>query len=467
MTNLILNVDSYKSSHYLQYPPGLTRINSYIESRGIAEDCPIKTANPEIVNFGLQAFIKEYLLKPITLEDVNEAEEILTAHGEPFNHSGWLEIVNKYGGYLPLEIESLPEGLPVPVGTTQVQLRNTDDNFAWLTSYIETSLLRSVWYPSTVATVSREVKKVIYKYLKSTSDDPDNQIMFKLHDFGARGVSSNESAMLGGMAHLINFMGTDTIGALIGAKRYYNDSMAGFSIPAAEHSTMTSWGEDNEISAYKNMLNQFAKPGKLVAIVSDSYDIYNAAENIWGTELKEQVINSGATVVIRPDSGNPIVCVMSLLKILGDRFGYTENTKRFKVLHPSIRIIQGDGVNYDTIKEILKEMWIQGWSADNITFGMGGALLQKVNRDTFKYAMKANAKFVEGSKVWSDVYKSPITDPGKESKCGVLSVVKNGKYQTFRRVNLLRETDLLGVVYQNGSLIKDYTFKEVRDNAKL
>lgn len=464
--NIIMMSDSYKASHYLQYPSDVTNINSYIESRGIAKDSPIpEKVKPEIVHFGLQAFVKEYLINPIKLGDIVEAEEIFTLHGEPFNYTGWMKILDKHGGYLPLEIESLPEGLPVPIGTTQIQIRNTDPEFAWLTSYIETSLLRAIWYPSTVATVSREVKKVILDYLNKTSDDPNGQIMFKLHDFGARGVSSNESAMLGGMAHLINFLGTDTTMALVGAKKYYNEPMAGFSIPAAEHSTMTTWGEENETNAYSNMLDKFAKPGKLVAVVSDSYNIYKAASEIWGTELKDTVINSGATVVIRPDSGNPVVCVLSLLNILGERFGFTYNSKGYKVLHPSVRLIQGDGINYDTIAEILKEMWAQNWSADNVAFGMGGALLQKVNRDTFKYAMKANAKF-DGTK-WTDVYKNPITDSGKVSKAGILSVVKNGTYQNIRRVNLLSDKDLLQPVYRNGQLLKEYSFKDVRDNAKL
>lgn len=463
--NIITNTDSYKSSHYLQYPKDTQIINSYIESRGVSKDSPL-LFDVEIVHFGLQMFLKEYLSKEITSENIREAEELFSMHGVPFNRAGWETILNKHGGYLPVRIEALAEGTPVPIGTTQVQVQNTDPELPWLTSYLETSLLRSVWYPSTVATISREVKKVIYKYLKTTSDDPDGQIQFKLHDFGARGVSSEESAMIGGCAHIVNFMGTDTISGIIGARKYYHATMPAFSIPAAEHSTITSWGQDNEVAAYRNMLTQFAKPNSLLAVVSDSYNIYHAAEQIWGVELKQQVLDSGATVVIRPDSGNPVAVVLSLLRILGERFGFTTNKKGYKVLHPSVRIIQGDGVNYNSINQILREMWAQGWAADNLTFGMGGALLQKLDRDTFKYAMKANARF--DGKTWHDVYKEPITDSGKQSKRGILAVVKQaGVYQNIRACNVLYSENQLIKVFENGQITKEWDFDTVRVQAKI
>jgi nicotinamide phosphoribosyltransferase len=318
-----------------------------------------------------------------------------------------------------------------------------------------------------VATISREIKKIIYANLKVTSDDPDGQILFKLHDFGARGVSSYESSAIGGLAHLVNFMGTDTVPALVAAQRWYDEPMAGFSIPAAEHSTITSWGKSNEKEAYRNMLTQFAKPGKLVAVVSDSYNIYEAADKIWGQELRDEVLNSGATVVIRPDSGNPVSVVTTLLTILGERFGYTSNSKGYRVLHPSVRLIQGDGVDYNSIHQILNEMMGLGWSGDNIAFGMGGALLQKLDRDTFKWAMKANARNAYGQ--WQDVFKQPIHQPDKKSKAGILSVVRkqDGSIQTIRRENLLYDQDLLQPVFENGHILTPTTLKNVRENAKL
>lgn len=207
--NLILNVDSYKASHYLQYPPGTQYVSSYVESRGGPFDASLF--------FGLQAFIKEYLLTPITANDIAEAESLLREHGVPFNRAGWEYILRVHRGYLPLVIEAVPEGTMIPTSNVMLQVTNTDSNCEWLTSYIETALLRAIWYPTTVATISHAVRQVIGRYLAETSDSTDS-LPFKLHDFGARGVSSLESAALGGLAHLVNFHGTDTVSALIAAR---------------------------------------------------------------------------------------------------------------------------------------------------------------------------------------------------------------------------------------------------------
>ena len=284
--NLLLMTDSYKASHFLQYPEKTERVSSYIESRGGKWD--------RTVFFGLQMFLKEYLSKPITQEDIDEAEAFWTAHGEPFNREGWMHILNEHVGRLPIEIEAVDEGSVIPTRNVLVQIVNTDPTVPWLTSFLETALLRAVWYPTTVATNSFSAKEVIYRALQETADDADAEIGFKMHDFGARGVSSRESAMIGGAAHLVNFMGTDTVEGVLAARRYYGEDMAGFSIPAAEHSTITSWGgPSHEVDAFRNMLKQFAKPGALVAVVSDSYDIYNAASTLWGEVLKQEVIDSG------------------------------------------------------------------------------------------------------------------------------------------------------------------------------
>jgi nicotinamide phosphoribosyltransferase len=361
--NLILNTDSYKASHFLQYPPGTEEVSSYIESRG--------GIFPHALFFGLQAFIKQYLLAPITYDDIGEAEELLTAHGLPFNQSGWLRIVNEHGGRLPVEIAAVDEGEVVPTHNALVEIRNTDRDLAWVTSYIETALLRAVWYPTTVATLSFEAKRIIKRYLDLTSDDAAGQIAFKLHDFGARGVSSQESAMLGGMAHLVNFLGTDTLAGILGARRYYGAAMAGFSIPAAEHSTITSWGREREADAYGNMIARFGQPGKLVAVVSDSYDIFNAVSELWGKRLKDQVLQSGATLVVRPDSGDPVKVVVEVARRLAAAFGATDNSRGYAVLNPCVRIIQGDGMDLGQIEAVLAAMAQARLSADNIAFGMG------------------------------------------------------------------------------------------------
>lgn len=464
MTSIILNTDSYKTSHFLQYPALTEKINSYIEARGLDDSFPrVKST----LFFGLQMFIKQYLTKPITKEDIREAEEIFDLHGVPFNRVGWETILYKHGGYIPVEIYALPEGTHVPLKTPLVQVRNTDETLPWLTSYIETALLRAIWYPTTVATLSSHIKNVILRdYIAKTAED-ESVIDFMLHDFGARGASSLETAGIGGLAHIVNFKGTDTIEALLYARRFYHASMPAFSIPAAEHSTITSWGKDKEASAYENMVETFGD--KLYAVVSDSYDLYNAIENIWGKQLKEKVIAKGGRLVVRPDSGDPLVVVPKSIELLGAAFGYTVNKKGYKVLHPSVRLIQGDGVNHKSIDNILYELMKAGWSAENIVFGMGGALLQQVNRDTLKFAMKASAISKAGH--WSDVYKEPKTDPGKSSKKGVLAVMDN--FTTIRAEDIyltnkyVGQQDQLGLIYDTGELIVDETFDTIRERAKV
>ena len=458
--NIILNTDSYKVSMFKQYPQGTTGVYSYIESRGGRYD--------RTVVFGLQAFIKEYLLEPITQSDIDIADEILTSHGEPFNRAGWQYILDKHNGYLPVVIRAVPEGTVVPVKNVLATIENTDPECFWLTTWLETALLRAVWYPTTVATQSWKIKQVILDALEKTGDP--STIDFKLHDFGARGVSSLESAGIGAAAHLVNFMGTDTVSGLLYAREFYNSPMAGFSIPAAEHSTITSWGRDNEVKAYENMLKQFARPGSIVAVVSDSYDVYNATEKLWGEELRQQVIDSGATVVIRPDSGDPDVVCRKLVQILDKQFGSTVNSKGFKVLN-NVRLIQGDGVNEHTIRMILGSFQVYGYSADNIAFGMGGALLQQLDRDTQRFAMKCSSAQIDG--VWVDVQKDPVTDSGKKSKAGRVTLwTSGGEFQSAVAQPKgwtdkgTEWTEALQEVFRDGRLVKEITFEQVRANAK-
>jgi nicotinamide phosphoribosyltransferase len=455
--NIILKTDSYKQSHYLQYPPGTEKVYSYIESRGGKFD--------KMVFFGPQALIKSDLLQKVTKELVDSAEKIVTAHGFKFNREGWDYIVNKLDGKLPVEIRALREGSVVPISIPVLTIENTDPRCYWLTSFLETILLRGIWYPSTVATISYHARQIIWKYLEETCDTPETEIDFKLHDFGARGVSSGESAAIGGLAHLINFMGTDTMEALIAAIEYYNATgVVGFSIPAAEHSTITSWGRDNESQAYSNMLKQFAAPGTLTAVVSDSYDIYNAVTNIWGKTLKEQVLSSGGRIVVRPDSGNPAQVVLEVVERLGDSFGYTKNKKGFLVLHPSVRVIQGDGINLESIPQILMTLKSAGWSAENVAFGMGGMLLQGMNRDTMQWAMKCSAIKINGK--WEDVYKDPITSSAKKSKRGRFAVVYENGIATCKNLMGNEWQNMLRPIYRNGELLVDDNFDIIRNRAK-
>lgn len=453
--NIILDTDSYKISHYKQYPEGTKFVSSYIESRGGRWD--------NVVFFGLQMFL-EKLAKPITREMIDEAEEICTMHGEPFNREGWEYILEKHNGYLPVRIRALKEGTVCKTRNALVDIVNTDPNVPWLTSYLETALLRGTWYPTTIATLSYHIKKHVMQGLQQTSDDAASAIGFMLNDFGSRGVSSNESSAIGGLAHLVNFIGTDNLPAIVAARRHYDCKMAGFSIPAAEHSTITSWGREHEVDAYRNMIKQFAGFGnKILAVVSDSYNIYAACEELWGDKLKDEVINSGARVVVRPDSGDATTVPVKCVEILMEKFGYTVNSKGFKVLPPYIRVIQGDGINEDSIKLIIKNMIKAGFSIENICFGMGGGLLQQVDRDTLKFAMKCSA--IQIGSEWHDVYKDPIDDKGKVSKKGVLAVVKYdvmNEYITIRESELDGRKNHLEPVFENGKILRRQTLDEVR-----
>ena len=455
--NLVAATDSYKITHWRQYPAWTKTIFSFFESRG--------GEFPEVTFFGLQYILKRYFEGiVITQEDVNEMAEDCALHfGDPslFNMKGWKRILEVHGGRLPILIRAIPEGTSIPNGNVLMTIENTDPELPWLTNYVET-LLSQVWYPCTVATQSRQMKKLIIRYLEETGDP--GLIDFKLHDFGFRGSTSVESAGIGGAAHLVNFKGSDTIQALRVARKYYKERMAGFSIPAAEHSTVTSWGRENEVEAYRNMLIAF--PQGMVAVVSDSYDVFTACEELWGKKLRDMVEDRDGVLVVRPDSGEPAEVVLKVLEALGRSFGYTINDKGYRVLNPKVRVIQGDGIDYPTIGKILETMKQAGWSADNTAFGSGGALLQKVNRDTLKFAFKCCAALVGNT--WRDVMKNPVTDPGKKSKAGRLVLVKvDGQFKTLREEEAQSQglENLLVPVFKDGKLLFDQTFDEIRTRA--
>lgn len=469
--NLLILTDSYKVSHHKQYPPGTEMVFSYFESRKGAKW-------PETVFFGLQYYLKKYLTGPVvTIEKIDEAHYHFKEHfgQELMDEEMWEYIACDLNGCLPIEIRAVPEGSVVGESNVLMTVVNTDPRCAPLVNYLET-LLCKVWYPCTVATQSREMKKIILRALNDTGDP--SLIDFKLHDFGDRGSTSVESAAIGGAAHLVNFKGTDTMIATVLAKKYYDEPMAGFSIPASEHSTITSWGKDNEHEAYENMLTQY--PSGLVAVVSDSYDIFNAVRNIWGKELKDKVLNRNGCVVVRPDSGPPSVVVPLVLRDLKDAFESTEkNQKGYWRLPPQIRVIQGDGINIDSLQEILEAIRFAGFSADNVAFGSGGGLLQNVNRDTQRFAFKCSAVQIKGEDHPRRVSKNPATDHSKRSKDGFMTLVKGDnqvpKFSTAYVDSLdaiddkyiHRSENAMKLVFQNGKLIYNQTFAEIRARAAL
>jgi nicotinamide phosphoribosyltransferase len=459
-TSLILRTDSYKLGHWPVYPDKTQHVYSYLESRG--------GLFAETVMFGLRYYLREYLSRPITLTDIDRAEAFCKAHfgtSELFNRKGWMHVLNHHNGLLPLRIKAAPEGTVITTRNVLMTIENTDPECWWATNHAETLLLKA-WYPITVATLSREIKKLILRYLEETGDP--SGLPFKLHDFGYRGVSSEESAAIGGAAHLVNFIGTDTILALEFLDEYYGEAMAGFSIPATEHSVMCARGEEGEVYQMERFLDTYGKgPYPAIACVSDTYNLWRACSDYWGGELRSKVeALTDKVLVVRPDSGDPTTVVIQTLETLERAFGSVTNDKGYKVLN-HVRVIQGDGVNMTAIESILKAMQARRFSADNIAFGMGGALLQQCNRDTQKFAIKASSYVIDGRR--KDYLKSPITDSGKRSKAGRLKLVRdeNGVYNTIPSSE--PGADVLRVVYENGRVIEydDESFTDIRARADV
>jgi nicotinamide phosphoribosyltransferase len=457
-TNIVTLSDSYKMNHFKMYPSDTEYVYSYFEARKGAQ-------YDKTVFFGLQALLKEYFVGTVvTKEDVDRAEKLITQHipGVDFNRSRWDYIVDELDGKLPIEIQAVPEGTVVPVDNVLFTIVNTDPKCFWLVGHLET-VLTHVWQGSTVATKSYYTKELLIEGLEKTCDDGANfgGLGYMLHDFGYRGVSSVESACWGGMGHLVNFMGTDTIIALEGAQQFYNASdVVAYSVSATEHSVMTSRGREGEIEVIEDLLENY--PTGILSVVSDSYDIYNCVQNIYGKgEIKEKILNRDGKFVVRPDSGEPVETMRRLLDLLGESFGYTTNEKGYKVLNPKVGLIWGDGIDVDGIQAIVDMAINEGWSVENLVFGMGGGLLQKINRDTQRFAFKSSAQCRSG--VWHDIFKDPI-DSSKRSKKGLLKLIEiDGEYKT---VNQDQEgDDLLLPIFKNGELLVDYSFDEVRKNS--
>lgn len=471
--NPILSVDSYKLAHAFAYPNNVTGMFSYIEARTNGQHI--------MIPFGLQMWLKKFMTIQITLEHINEAEAFALAHGEPFKRSSWERVVTKYNGYLPLTIRAVPEGTPVRSGNALITILCEDEELFWLCSYIETALLRAVWYPTTIASLDYESKRDITRFYEISGSDL-SMIPFALHDFGARGVAASEQAEIGGAAHLVNFMGSDTIEGVRAANYYYKHPMAGFSVPATEHSVECSFGKspEQELQYLRHVLRRLGKPGGIVSIVLDGYDVYRATEQI--CNMKEEIIASGCKVVLRPDSGDMLEVVPRMLRMLANTFGTTKNSKGYLKLN-NVAVLQGDGIDRMSLKTLLGNVVAMNFSADNVVLGSGGGLLQKVNRDTFKFAMKAAAirvrhpakqenGLVTGStEEWIGIAKDPITDPGKKSKEGLLTLARSkmtNQLSTVNTVNLNSEfEDVMVTVYKNGTLLNETTLDEIRARCVL
>ncbi len=457
--NLVLATDSYKLTHHTQYPKDIERVYSYFEAREGAEF-------PYTVPFGLQYLLKHYLEgQAVTPRDVEEAFTLARQHfsDAQFNLAGWNHIAYDHGGMLPIRIKAVPEGTPVPNSNVLMTVENTCDRCYWLTNALE-SLLVHVWYSSTVATLSRVTLEMIAGHLDATGCTRDG-LPFMLHDFGYRGATSHESAAIGGCGHLVNSMGTDTLPAMIVAQRYYgaDPKNTAFSVPATEHSVMTSLGPDGEMKIVDKLIDEH--PAGILSVVADSYNVYQFVAEVC-TTFKDRILARDGVLVVRPDSitldhDTPAALMVELSKLLWAGFGGTVNAFGYKTLDSHVRLLWGDGINKDGIDKILTACADAGFAAENYVFGMGGGLLQKINRDTQRFAFKCSAQQRNGA--WFNVQKSPL-DKSKASKAGRMSLVKiGGEFATVPEAN----NDLLELVFENGKIVRDYTMDEIRERAAI
>lgn len=473
MNNILLQTDVYKMGHMEQYAPGCNKVYSYLTARSD------KTFN-ETVFFGLQYYLKRYLSAPVTPE---MGEEFLT-YRKLILGSNSPEIEAKIRalcvlGYLPVEIKAVEEGTIMPVQNVLMTITNTHPDFYWVVGFVE-SLLLKLWYTITVATCSNQYRKIVNNFFTETDEEALDPLKdFQVHDFGYRGDSSEEGAAISGVAHLLSFLGSDNVPALPCAVEFYNADINGapvlLSVPASEHSVMCSFGREDEIGAFKHMLELY--PAGIVSIVSDTFDVYKVLTDFAET-LKEEILKRDGKVVFRPDSGNPeyIICGnpdaapgtnewKGAIRLLDEKFGSSVNTKGYKVLNPKVGLIYGDGMYTERYIRTLNRLKEMGYAASNLVIGVGG-ILRNHSRDTLGFAIKATYVEVNGEP--REIEKDPVTDHKKKSLKGLLCLVKeNNKYKTLDQCTAAQEADsLLQTVYKDGKLIKETSLEEIRSLIK-
>lgn len=462
--NRVMLADSYKYSHAKQYPE-MVSMYDYMESRG--------GKYPATVFVGLQYYLKAYFTSPIEMWEVEAAYKRAQKHGVPFDYDGWKYIVEELAGSLPVRIRAVKEGSLIPYKNVLMTIESTDSRVPWIAGWLETILMK-IWYPTTIATKSYYVKQMLMKY------GAPEWAQFAYHNFGDRGSSSVESAAIGGMAHLTQFMGTDNFNSLDLCEDYYDSEIAGFSVFATEHSTTTAHGRSSEESFVIKMLEE-NPDAPIMSFVADSYDPFaftHFCTKPGGRIRKIIESRPHQKFVLRPDSGSPVEVIDKMLMIM------TKNKVKIqpkgKVLFIDYGILWGDGITPKTIEDILVSSMLQGYAAENFVFGSGGDLMQNVNRDTQRFAIKCSSITVEHDgapgypapfQVNIDVFKDPITDHGKASKKGKVTTYYNKETKEFfvDKIGCDFETasDMLSTVYLNGNIVKEYTLDEVRVNSNV
>lgn len=477
-TNPFLLTDYYKVGHIFQYPPNTTLVYSNLTPRKSRFD-----DIDEMVFFGLQYFIKEYLVDYFNNNFFGQPKEkvltdykgrIITSLGAHLPTYEHLERLHELG-YLPIEIKALPEGSKVPMRVPCLTIVNTLPEFYWLTNFLETILSSIIWQPCTSATIAYQYRKLLNRYAADTGV-PMEFVQWQGHDFSFRGMSSLESAITSGMGHLLSFTGTDTIPAIDALEQYYqadaDKELIGGSVAATEHSVMCSGSKDGELETFKRLITEVYPKG-IVSIVSDTWDLWKVCTE-YLSSLKEIVLQREGKVVIRPDSGDPVKIICGdpngktqmerkgVVELLWDVFGGSITDKGYKLLDGHIGAIYGDSINLERAEAICEGLKQKGF-ASQVVFGIGSYTYQYNTRDSFGMAMKAT--YVEVNGEGREIFKNPVTDDGtKQSATGLLQVKKvNDKYVLVDKVNKeSEEKSELKTVYKNGKLVREYSLSEIR-----
>lgn len=472
--NPLLGVDVYKCGHMEQYAPGTTKVYSYLTTRSD------KTFD-KVVFFGLQYYLKEYLstrLEPWMADEWLENRKYILGYNSPEVE---VQIRKLCGlGYFPLEIKAVEEGSVLGVHNVLMTITNTRPDFHWVVGFIE-SLILKLWYPITVASCVHKYRKLVDRYFELTVD-PEMHFLkdYTVHDFGYRGDTTEEGAAISGAAHLLSFIGSDTVPSFNFVRKYYyadpTREIIMQSVPASEHSVMCSYLRENELDAFNQMLNLY--PCGIVSIVSDTFDVYRVLTE-FAAKLKTRIIERDGKVVFRPDSGDPeyIICgdPMAIegsnewkgaIRLLDEMFGSTINSMGYKVLNPKVGLIYGDGMYYERYERTLQRLMEMEYASSNLTIGVGG-ILRNHSRDVLGFAIKAT--YVEVNGAPRAIEKDPITDHKKKSHKGLLSLTWDDehKYVTHDECTPEEEDNtMLKVIYRDGVVLKTYALDEIRKRAR-
>jgi nicotinamide phosphoribosyltransferase len=477
--NALFLTDGYKLDHRRQYPAGTSLVYSNWTPRKSRLD-----QMDEVVFFGLQYFLKKYILEDFNHNFFSQPKERVVAkyarrinnylgeHSIAFDH---IEALHDLG-YLPMVFKALPEGASVPLRVPMFTMYNTLPEFFWLTNYFETLLSTVIWLPCTAATIAKKYREILNDYAEKTSSTPEF-VQWQGHDFSMRGMAGLEAGMIASAGHLLSFTGTDTLPAIDFLEEYYNansdqELIAG-SVAATEHSVMCMGTTSGEFDTYKRLITEIY-PSGIVSIVSDTWDLWKVLTDIIPA-LKNEALNRNGKVVIRPDSGDPanILCGnpngkteaerKGVVELLWDIFGGTVNSKGYKELVPQIGAIYGDSITLKRAEDICRRLMEKGYASTNIVLGIGSYTYQYNTRDTFGFAMKATYGEVNGE--GREIFKDPITDDGtKKSAKGLMQVVlKDGKYELIDQVSWEEEKQgELKEVFRDGKMIRETSLAEIR-----